>query len=38
MKKKTLIIIGVIIMAVLLGAFLYVGIGRSSIENKMWDY
>lgn len=38
MKKRMLIIIGVIIMAVVLSAFLYVSIGRRNIESKMWDY
>ena len=38
MKKKVVIGICILLALVILGGFLYVGIGRINIENKMWDY
>lgn len=38
MKKKALIVCCVLLAIMILGGFLYVGVGRNNIENKMWDY
>lgn len=38
MKKKVIIGICIFLAVVILGSFLYVGIGKNTIENKMWDY
>ena len=38
MKKKLLIGVCVLLVVIILGSFLYVGIGKNNIENKMWNY
>lgn len=38
MKKKLHIGVFVLLIVVILGSFLYVGIGKNNIENKMWNY
>ncbi len=38
MKKKVIIGICIFLTVVILGSFLYVGISKNTIENKMWDY
>jgi len=38
MKKKIVIGLSILLVMIILGDFLYVGIGKTTIENKMWDY
>lgn len=38
MKKKIVIGLSILLVMIILGGFLYVGIGKTTIENKMWDY
>ncbi len=38
MKKKLIIGICIFLAVIISGSFLYVGIGKKTIENKMWDY
>ena len=38
MKKKLFIGMCIFLAAVMLGSFLYVGIGKNIIKSKMWDY
>ena len=38
MKKKLMIGVCIMLAVVILGCFLYVGIGKANIENKMWGY
>lgn len=38
MKKKVITGCCILLVLIILGGFLYVGIGRNNLENKMWDY
>ena len=38
MKKKVITGCCILLVLIILGRFLYVGIGRSNLESKMWDY
>ena len=38
MKKKGITGCCILLVLIILGGFLYVGIGRRNLENKMWDY
>ena len=38
MKKKVITGGCILLLLIILGGFLYVGIGRNTLENKMWDY
>jgi len=38
MKKKVITGCCILLVLIILGGFLYVGIGRNTLENKMWDY
>lgn len=38
MKKKVITICCILLAVIILGSFLYVGIGRNILERKMWDY
>lgn len=38
MKKNLIIGVCIFLAVIILGSFLYVGIGKITIENKMWDY
>ncbi len=38
MKKKVITGCCILLVLIILGGFLYVGIGRSNLESKMWDY
>jgi len=38
MKKKAITGCCILLVLIILGGFLYVGIGRNTLENKMWHY
>ena len=38
MKKKIITGFCILLVLIILGGFLYVGIGRNNLENQMWDY
>ena len=38
MKKKIITGCCILLALILLGGFLYVGIGRNNLENQMWGY